>query len=175
MKLLGVAARGHAGKRAEIRFLATGKVVARPVVGADGRFAATAPMPAAQVCATATRRATTPASASERSLALKLAAADDREPGDGRRRQGDDRRPGERAARRARGRPRDRGPARAVVLEDRGRRERSSRAPDGRFKVTVDAPAGERAAVYRLRTRVRRSAASPKLFETFTLPRAVDF
>ena len=46
---------------------------------------------------------------------------------------------------------------------------------DGRFRVTLAAPAGERAAVYRLRARVRRSAASTRLFDTFTLPRAVDF
>lgn len=48
-------------------------------------------------------------------------------------------------------------------------------AKDGRFRVTLAAPAGERAAVYRLRAKVRRSAASPRLFDTFTLPRAVDF
>jgi hypothetical protein len=45
----------------------------------------------------------------------------------------------------------------------------------GRFRVTVDAPEGERAAVYRLRTRVRRTASSVKLYRTYTLPRAVDF
>ena len=48
-------------------------------------------------------------------------------------------------------------------------------ARNGSFSVTVDAPAGQRAAVYRLSTRVRKSTRAKGLTTTFTLPRAVDF
>jgi hypothetical protein len=40
--------------------------------------------------------------------------------------------------------------------------------------VTTPAPPTGQAAVYRLQTSVPRSARSPKLFPTFTLPRAVE-
>jgi hypothetical protein len=43
----------------------------------------------------------------------------------------------------------------------------------GRFRVTVPAPPKQLAAVYRLKTRVRKHASNPKTYETFTLPRAV--
>src|SRR5690606_38387690 len=43
--LLGVADRSFAGRRIAIVFSATGKTVARPVVRADGRFSARAPLP----------------------------------------------------------------------------------------------------------------------------------
>ena len=46
---------------------------------------------------------------------------------------------------------------------------------NGAFSVTVKAPAGQSAAVYRLTTKVRKSARSKSLARTFTLPRAVDF
>ncbi len=46
--------------------------------------------------------------------------------------------------------------------------------PDGSFRVTVRAPKGVGAAVYRMTTRVRFSAAGSALFETYTLPRAVE-
>ena len=48
-------------------------------------------------------------------------------------------------------------------------------AKSGSFSVTVDAPAGQKAAVYRLSTRVRRNKRANGLTTTFTLPRAVDF
>jgi hypothetical protein len=44
----------------------------------------------------------------------------------------------------------------------------------GRFSVTIDGPPDGQAAVYRLGTKVRKSARNPKLFPTFTLPRAVE-
>ncbi len=46
---------------------------------------------------------------------------------------------------------------------------------NGAFKVTVDAPAGQSAAVYRLRTKVRRTRQTQRLSSTFTLPRALNF
>ena len=48
-------------------------------------------------------------------------------------------------------------------------------AKSGAFSVTVNAPAGQKAAVYRLSTRVRKNTRTKKLATTFTLPRAVDF
>jgi hypothetical protein len=44
---------------------------------------------------------------------------------------------------------------------------------DGRFALTVATPAGQPAAVYRLHTQVRTTAAHPKTIPTFTLPVAV--
>src|SRR5215208_5425806 len=52
VRLLGAANRRFAGKRVKIRFLATGKVVARPVVRRTGLFTATAKMPRKKVRAT---------------------------------------------------------------------------------------------------------------------------
>jgi len=40
--------------------------------------------------------------------------------------------------------------------------------------VTVQAPKGELAVVYRLSTRVRRSTTNRKPFPTYTLPRAIS-
>ncbi|HET6550072.1 MAG TPA: Ig-like domain-containing protein, partial [Solirubrobacter sp.] len=173
VKLLGVADRRLAGRRAAIRFLATGKVVARPVVRPDGRFAATvkAPPPRLRSSGRARYQARI---GDERSLALKL-----------------ERRMQVSRVRAAGGRVTIRGrvtrplaPRRRDRAIDVQLRRSCSKAevvarvmPDrrGRFKVTLDAPQGEQAAVYRLRTKVRRTAASRKLFRTFTLPRAVDF
>ena len=45
---------------------------------------------------------------------------------------------------------------------------------DGTFRVTVAAPPKTLAAVYRLGTQVRKNTRNPKLFPTFTLPRAVE-
>ena len=45
---------------------------------------------------------------------------------------------------------------------------------DGTFRVTVSAPPKMQAAVYRLGTQVRKNTRNPKLFPTFTLPRAVE-
>jgi hypothetical protein len=47
-------------------------------------------------------------------------------------------------------------------------------APDGTFSVTVKSPKNLAATVYRLQTHVLQSPANPKLYPTFTLPRAVD-
>jgi hypothetical protein len=44
----------------------------------------------------------------------------------------------------------------------------------GRFAVTIPAPPSGLAAVYRLQTSVPKSARNPKLFPTYTLPRAVE-
>ena len=77
-------------------------------------------------------------------------------------------------ARRPQGRP-------AVELQRRvscTRTESVAKAmprPNGSFRIAVDVPAGQSAAVYRLRTKVRPSAASKRAVNTFTLPRGVNF
>ncbi|MFL5847133.1 MAG: hypothetical protein ACJ762_20840 [Solirubrobacteraceae bacterium] len=45
---------------------------------------------------------------------------------------------------------------------------------NGTFRITVKAPKGLGTAVYRMTTRVRNSAHGSGMFETYTLPRAVD-
>ena len=44
---------------------------------------------------------------------------------------------------------------------------------DGTFRVSVTAPKGQTAAVYRLVTRVREKPSNPRSYPTFTLPRGV--
>jgi hypothetical protein len=45
---------------------------------------------------------------------------------------------------------------------------------DGTFSISFKAPADVKTAVYRLSTKVRKTASNPKTFDTFTLPRAVN-
>jgi hypothetical protein len=71
-------------------------------------------------------------------------------------------------------------PVRTVVVERRlscGRFEvvrRFKPGRDGRVRIRVAGPEGSQAAVFRLRTQVRRNTRSRSLFPTFTLPRFVD-
>jgi hypothetical protein len=44
---------------------------------------------------------------------------------------------------------------------------------DGTFRVTVNAPKGQAAAVYRMVTSVREKASNPRSYPTYTLPRGV--
>jgi hypothetical protein len=44
---------------------------------------------------------------------------------------------------------------------------------DGTFTVTVKAPKGQSAAVYRMATNVREKRSNPRSYPTFTLPRGV--
>jgi hypothetical protein len=47
-------------------------------------------------------------------------------------------------------------------------------AADGSFKTTFAAPKGAKAAIYRVATGVRKTAANPKRYPTFSLPQAVN-
>ena len=168
--LFGAADRRYVGRRVDLVYSRTGRVVARPVVAADGSFAATAPLPAraARRAGTARYRAVI---GSERSLNLKL-----------------DRRMVVSDVTAANGkvtitglvvRPLAR-PVAPIVVKRRvscSRTEVVARvkpSSDGAFRVTVDAPPGAAAAVYRLSTRVRRTRSNPRTFPTYTLPRGVD-
>lgn len=170
VRLLGVADRALVGRRVAIRLTATGRVVARPVVGPTGEFSASAPLPPASIRDTGRARYQAVVG-SERSMRLKLArrmvvtqlsSADGKVTIAGR-------------VVRPLGRP-----VRPIVVSRRvscRRQEVVARirpSRSGAFRVTVDAPPRSLAAVYRLSTRVRKSARNPKLFPTFTLPRAVE-
>jgi hypothetical protein len=169
VRLLGVADRSLAGERVSIRFSHTGRIVAGATVRPDGGFSASAALPADRLRTTNAARYQA-SIGGERSLALKLT-----------------RRMVLSGARSAHGKVtlsgRVMGPLEQPVAQIVVTRRVSCRRtevvarirPDasGRFRVTVDAPGGELAAVYRLSTRVRRTQSNRKTFPTFTLPRAI--
>jgi hypothetical protein len=170
VKLLGAADKQYAGRTVGIVFAAGHRTVAHAVVRKDGSFSTTAPLPAARLRGT-NRARYQAVIGSERSLNLKLT-----------------RRMIVESVTSARGKVRIRGrvtgplasPRRAIVVKRRVTcsktvtvaRVRPSRS--GRFTVVVAAPKGQAAAVYRLSTSVRNTLANPRLYPTFTLPRAVD-
>jgi hypothetical protein len=167
--LLGAADRSMIGRRVAITFTSTHRRVATAVVGVDGFFGATAPLPARRLRFTnrALYRATV---GSESSQALKLV-----------------RRMIVRSISSHGGKvtlagkitpPRTR-PLAAVLVKRRVscstsvtvKRVRPRR--DGTFTATLAAPRGLQAAVYEATTRVRAVARSRKTYPSFTLPREV--
>jgi hypothetical protein len=169
-RFYGVADPQYVGKHVDVVSLWNGKVVARPLVLSDGTFAATAALPPGTL-RTSNRARYQARIGSERSLELKLlrrmlveemTSRDGTVTIKGR-------------VLRPLGRP-----VHAITI-----RRRVSCATDvtvktfkpdaaGRFAVTIPAPPTGQAAVYRLQTSVPKSARNPKLFPTFTLPRAVE-
>lgn len=170
VRLQGAADRALAGKRVDILFGAARRVVAHARVSRSGAFSTTAALPARSVRATNAARYQARVGR-ERSLDLKL-----------------ERRMILRTIRSARGKVTIAGritgplghPARAIALTHRVSCrntevvKRFRPDADGTFRVTVPAPRGRGAAVYRLGTQVRKTTRNPKLFPTFTLPRAVE-
>lgn len=170
VSLIGAADKALAGKSVSIRFLGTGRTVATTRVRADGSFRATAPMPSRAI--RSTNRARYQAIIGrEKSLDLKL-----------------ERRmvlsgvsvKGGRVTISGRvSRPLAR-PAALITVTRRVSCKKNAVVArvrpkaDGTFRVTVAAPEGQLAAVYRLGTVVRKTTSNPKTFPTFTLPRAVD-
>jgi len=168
--LFGAADRKLAGKTVAIRFLATGKIVALVKVREDGSFRTTAPLPSRAVRSTNAARYQA-SIGREKSLDLKL-----------------ERRMvisnvtvknGKVTISGRVVRPLTR-PASVITVTRRVSCKRSAVVArieprnNGTFRVTVDAPEGQLAAVYRLGTFVRKTPGNPKRFPTFTLPRAVD-
>jgi hypothetical protein len=173
VRLVGVADRQFAGRTVSIVFVPSGKVVAKPKVAPDGSFVASAPLPPKKLRNSNLARYEARIG-SQRSLKLKLV----------RRMRittigasggklvvtGTVTRP--LAVRKA---------DRAVELQRRVSCTRDERVAtampraDGSFRISVAVPAGQSAAVYRLRTKVRSSATSPRAVNTFTLPRGVNF
>jgi len=170
VKLFGVADRRFTGRRVTIRFTATNKVVARPVVRRTGLFTATAPLPRRKIRATNKTRYIARIG-KEKSFKLKLV----------------------RRMLVSSTRVRSRkvtitgrvvlplaAPVRQIVVKRRvscGRYrviKRFTPPPSGRFRVTLGGPPSRQAAAYRLQTRVRKFTSNPKTYPTFTLPRYVD-
>ncbi|HEY4095070.1 MAG TPA: hypothetical protein VGM33_06160 [Baekduia sp.] len=173
VKLLGAANRAYAGKKVAIRLRATGKVVAHATVRKDGSFQTTAPSPPVAFMATHRKANQVRYRAEigkERSLPLKLQRrmiVDRLTSKDGRVTiAGRVVRPLTtpvstiRLVRRA--------SCHKVVLVKRFKPH-----ADGTFRVTVNAPKGQAAAVYRMVTSVREKASNPRSYPTYTLPRGV--
>jgi hypothetical protein len=170
VRLLGAASKALAGRRVSIVYTDTNRRVARPKIGKDGLFRATAPLPAAAV--RNTNRARYEARVgSERSLRLKL-------------------------RRRLRitkitqsgrsvlmsgviSRPLGK-PLQQVVVTRRvscGRVEvvkRFKPRRNGTFRVKLQGAKTRQVATFRFRTKVRFRTGNPHLFRTFTLPQYVD-
>jgi hypothetical protein len=173
VQFIGYADRKYAGSKVAVVFTATGKTVASPVVGADGKFSASAPLPPRSLRGTNEARYVARIQ-KERSLELKLM-----------------RRMLVESVRVSAGKvtiagrvtkPFARRAAnRRIELQRRVSCARTETIAtfmpraDGTFSVTVAAPPNQGAAVYRLHTKTRPTANSRKDFDTFTLPRAVDF
>jgi hypothetical protein len=168
--LEGAADKHLVGRSVAIRLRATGKVVARAKVGADGFFHATAPLPAAKLRSSNAARYTAELGR-DRSLPLKLArrmtltklvASGDRVTLTGRV-----------------ARPLS-NPVEPIRLVRRVSCRKSVVVKtfrpnaDGTFKTTVSAPKDAIAAVYRLSTRVRKNTRNAKTYPTYTLPAGVD-
>jgi hypothetical protein len=170
VRLFGAASRRFAGRRVTLRFLATGKVVARPVVRRTGLFAATVELPRRRL--RATNRARYRAEiAKQKSLRLKLVR---RMIVSGTSVKGRKVTIAGRVVRPLGA------PIQPVVVKRRlscGRYrvvKRFTPPASGQFRITLDGPPSRQAAAYRLQTRVRKFSSNPKLFPTFTLPRYVD-
>ena len=172
VRLLGYADKRYIGRRVRIRFLATGRRVARARVREDGSFRTTAPMPRRKLRHSDRARYRAHLGR-ERSLGLKLM-----------------RRMHVLSIRASGRRVRFKGrvvPPLAIPLKGIEVRRRISCSrwqvvkrirptKTGRFRTTIGGPPSRLAATYRFTTRVRSSARgdSRKTFETFTLPRFVE-
>lgn len=170
VRLNGVADPALVGKRVAIVFNATGRTVAHALVEEDGTFATTAPLPPRRLRDTNDARYMAKLGSDE-SINLKL-----------RRRMVIDSMTAEGRRVTITGRvvpPLSR-PLQEITLTRRVSCTeekvvtRFMPRSDGRFRVTVMAPKNLGTAVYRMTTRVRNSSTGTALFETYTLPRAVD-
>lgn len=169
VRLLGVADRSLAGQQVQIVFPHTGKVVATPTISPDGSFSAKAALPPKALRPTNDARYMAVVG-KDKSLSLKL-----------------ERRMIVTRADSANGKVtiagRITGPlskpaakitvSRRVSCKKNEVVKRIKPSANGHFKVTVDAPEGELAAVYRLTSRVRRTTQKNTTSPTFTLPRAI--
>jgi hypothetical protein len=175
VKLLGAANRDYVGRKVAIRLRRGDKVVAHATVKKDGSFETTAPMPAKALMASHTKANTLRYRAEigkEKSLPLKLqrrlTVSSLKAAKDGKTVKITGRvvRPlttpisDVRVVRRV--------SCHKVVLV-----KRFKPRADGTFSVSVKAPKGQSAAVYRLATSVREKASNPRSYPTFTLPRGV--
>ena len=167
--LIGAADRSLVGKQVDFIFTATKKRVARAVVAADGTFRARAPMPPRRIRNTSRARYQA-VIGSQRSDQLKLVrrvvvtslSSANRKV----------------TIRGQITKPLAKPIAKISVLQRvscKQTRVVKTFKPkrSGAFSVTIDAPAGQASAVYILRTKVRGTTKSKKLFLTKSLPRDV--
>lgn len=168
--LVGAADRKLVGKTVRIRFDADGSTAATTTVKPDGSFTARAPLPARRLRDT-NRARYTAIVAGQKSLNLKLM-----------------RRMSVTSMTSAGGTVTITGkvsrplgsPVQTIKVQQRLSCRKTVTVKtirprrDGTFTVTVAAPDGQTAAVYRLATKVRKTERNPKLFPTFTLPRGVN-
>jgi hypothetical protein len=173
VKLLGAANRKYVGRKVAIRLRATGRIVARATVRKDGSFETTAPRPPRSFFATHKRanrvryraeigkELSLPLKLRRRLIVSSLSSKNGRVTISGRVvRPLTTPRSEIRVVRRV--------SCHKVVLV-----KRFTPPPDGTFRVTVKAPKGQTAAVYRLATYVREKPGNPRRYPTFTLPRGV--
>jgi hypothetical protein len=175
VKLLGAANRSYVGKKVAIRLRHGDRIVAHATVQKDGSFETTAPLPPRALMASHTKANTLRYRAEigkEKSLPLKLqrrlvvSSLKSSQDGKTVKITGRVVRPlttplsDVRVVRRV--------SCRKVVLV-----KRFKPRSDGTFSITVPAPKGQSAAVYRLATSVREKASNPRSYPTFTLPRGV--
>jgi hypothetical protein len=170
VKIKGAADRALVGRSVKIRLRATGKVVANAKVGKDGFFTTTAPLPSKAIRTSNAARYRAELG-KELSLPLKL-----------HRRMALTRLTSTGAKVTVAGRvelPLSR-PVDTIRLVRRVSCHKTvlvkafRPASDGSFEVTVTAPKGATAAVYRLATHVPKTRKNPKRFPTFTLPAGID-
>jgi hypothetical protein len=170
VKLYGVADPALAGKTVDIVFDATNRVVAHAKVEKDGTFDTTAPLPPANLRDTNDARYMAKLG-KEESINLKL-----------RRRMVIDSMTakGRRVTITGRVIAPFAKPMQKITLKRQVSCtkdtvvKRFKPRSNGRFKITVTAPKNLGTAVYRMTTKVRNSSTGTSLFDTFTLPRAVD-
>jgi len=164
--LSGVAGPRHRGKRIAIVFQATGKVVARPLVSADGTFRATVKAPKGRL-ARSNRARYVARAGSERSLALKLHRM---MPSVSLTRSGDRLTfSGTITGPRSRGRR----VVRVSRLVSCGHYQTVGSATvgrDGHYRVRLAVPVGARAAIYRATAPIGSRSGG----RTYTLPTAID-
>jgi hypothetical protein len=170
VKIKGAADRALVGRNVKIRLRATGKVVASAKVGKDGFFTTTAPLPprairtsnAARYRAELGKELSLPLKLHRRMALTRLTSASGKVTVAGR-------------VELPLSHPADtirlvrRVSCHKTVLVKSFRP-----ASDGSFEVTVTAPKGATAAVYRLATHVPKTRKNPKRFPTFTLPAGID-
>jgi hypothetical protein len=168
VSLLGAADKSRVGRTVQIVFGAHQKV-ASAVIGADGLFSTTAPIPEKSIRNTNRARYTAQVG-KEKSLSLKLTRRVVMQPLTSR--AGTVTLTGQVIP------PLTRSVSEIVVQAQVSCTEwktvaRQHGQATGMFHVTVAAPGGQQAAVYRVSTAVRKNATSRKPFPTFSLPLAV--
>ena len=168
--LFGVADKAFAGQTVQIRFNATKRDVTSAVVQPDGTFKATAPLPPAAIRSSNAARYQARIG-TNKSLDLKL-----------QRRMTVSNLDSANGMVTVKGKLTEPLPvggasvllSRRVSCNDLQPLKRVKADRNGNYEITVPAPVGESAVVYRLQSKVRNNPRNPKTFRTYTLPQGID-